>query len=329
MLKRITKKYFIPHEGNEFKPHFLRERSVIRLAIIIVFIFLGAFFQTAVIRQSDFFAAVLPKVLADLANDSRRADGLPTLTVSPVLEEAAQRKAKDMAEKSYFAHVSPQGISPWYWFTESGYKFVYAGENLAVDFSESDVVNRAWLASPGHRTNILNKNFSEIGIATSRGNYQGHDTIFVVQLFGRPVSAFGAVKISPKASSVIKEVEAPPSVKGVKVAPATFETIYDDGPFVAVKNIEFGEEDAAPISELPAPRYASLFEKMVSSPENILIFVYMVLGSIIFIAVLLNIFIEVQKQHPRHIVYAVSLLLLMFALAYIFQNFLASSVLLV
>src|SRR3989344_4740191 len=90
-----------------------------------------------------------------------------------------------MASKGYFAHVSPEGQSPWYWLKQAGYSFSYAGENLAVDFSDSADVSRAWLDSPGHRANILNKNFLETGVAISKGMYQGRETTFVVQFFGR------------------------------------------------------------------------------------------------------------------------------------------------
>lgn len=111
-----------------------------------------------------------------------------TLKTNPVLVAAAQAKANDMAAKGYFAHVSPEGLDPWHWFKEAGYSFDYAGENLAIDFSDSADVERAWMNSMAHRENILNSRFSEIGIATAEGLYQGHATIFVVQEFGAPSS---------------------------------------------------------------------------------------------------------------------------------------------
>src|SRR3989344_546950 len=121
--------------------------------------------------------------LIELANDDRAGINLAPLKINPVLVLAAELKAQDMALKNYFAHTSPEGLSPWYWFDKAGYNFAYAGENLAIDFSESANVNAAWMNSPGHRANILNKNFTEIGIATAKGYYQGRETIFVVQLF--------------------------------------------------------------------------------------------------------------------------------------------------
>jgi hypothetical protein len=70
-----------------------------------------------------------------------------------------------------------------------GYKFLYAGENLAVNFTESRDVDQAWMDSPTHRANLLNVNFREIGMAVMEGAYKGNDTIFVVQMFGTPALA--------------------------------------------------------------------------------------------------------------------------------------------
>ncbi len=96
-------------------------------------------------------------------------------------------KADDMATKGYFAHTSPEGLTPWYWFAQVGYNYTYAGENLAINFNESKDVDTAWLASPTHRANILNSHYTEIGIATAQGMYKGVQATFVVQMFGTPV----------------------------------------------------------------------------------------------------------------------------------------------
>jgi len=131
-------------------------------------------------------AAVISSVLVELTNVDRSSQGLATLTVSPVLTEVAQAKANDMAAKGYFAHTSPEGLTPWHWFKEKGYRFAYAGENLAIDFSESADVQRAWMNSPTHRANVVGTQFTEIGIATANGTYNGRATTFVVQAFGTP-----------------------------------------------------------------------------------------------------------------------------------------------
>jgi hypothetical protein len=103
-----------------------------------------------------------------------------------VLDAAATLKAQDMAKGSYFSHNSPTGVTPWHWFDAAGYSYVYAGENLAVFFTDSTAVVEAWMKSPTHRANIVGSNYREIGVGTAKGKYNGYDTVFVVQLFGAP-----------------------------------------------------------------------------------------------------------------------------------------------
>ena len=131
-------------------------------------------------------STVLPAVIIDLTNQERSADTLQPLQHNSVLDAAATLKAKHMAENEYFAHFSPDNVSPWHWFREAGYQYVHAGENLAIHFSDSDEVVDAWMNSPTHRENIMNGQFMEIGVGTARGSYQGFPTTYVVQLFGTP-----------------------------------------------------------------------------------------------------------------------------------------------
>lgn len=130
--------------------------------------------------------AVIASVVVELTNGERAEEGLGTLSHSDTLTRAAEAKARDMAAKGYFAHVSPDGTTPWKWMADVGYTFVYAGENLAIDFDESPDVVRAWMASPSHRANIVGTQFSEIGVAVVDGVYEGRPATFVVQMFGTP-----------------------------------------------------------------------------------------------------------------------------------------------
>lgn len=134
----------------------------------------------------DSLSAIYGSVLVSLTNKDRVRANLSELKVNPILEKAAQLKANDMASKGYFAHNTPEGKTPWYWFKEAGYDYAYAGENLAVNFKDSEEVITAWQNSKSHFLNIVNPKFTEIGIATSTGTYKGREAIFVVQLFGRP-----------------------------------------------------------------------------------------------------------------------------------------------
>lgn len=122
--------------------------------------------------------------IVEASNKERATEHLTTLTVNTKLSSVAQRKADDMVRNAYFAHYSPLGVSPWDWFREVGYNYVYAGENLAVHFTTLDTLMDAWMHSPSHRANIMNKNYSEIGIGIAQGERNGKIGWFVVQVFG-------------------------------------------------------------------------------------------------------------------------------------------------
>ena len=187
-VRKTFKKYFVPHEENEHKPHLLRPRTVafVLLVALVVesFLVLGTSYLAP---NSRLFGIVVANALVDETNQSRSSNAVSQLNVDPLLVAAARDKANDMAANGYFAHTSPAGLTPWYWFGKVGYNFEYAGENLAVNFSDSQDVTNAWMNSPEHRANILDSNFTQIGIATATGTYKGQPAVYVVELFGTPV----------------------------------------------------------------------------------------------------------------------------------------------
>ncbi len=156
------------------------------LTVFLAVVVVGTIFISFRPGVLDSLSAIYGSVLVSLTNQDRSNLNLSELTVNPVLEQAAQLKADDMAKRGYFSHNTPEGETPWYWFEQAGYKYKYAGENLAVNFTESDQVEQAWEASRGHWLNIINPKYTEIGIATSTGQYKGKEAVFVVQLFGTP-----------------------------------------------------------------------------------------------------------------------------------------------
>lgn len=208
-MKKSFKKYFVPNEENDHKPHFLREKSVTAIAGVALLLLLASIIGSYVVKNSKFLASIQSAFLVDLANQDRASEGAGALVMNEKLAMAAQLKANDMAEKSYFAHTSPEGITPWHWFGEAQYSYIYAGENLAVNFSRSEDVQRAWMNSPTHRANILNNRYREIGIATAQGMYKGKSTTFVVQMFGTPSSANLSTASNQEASVATAPVSAP------------------------------------------------------------------------------------------------------------------------
>lgn len=119
--------------------------------------------------------------------------GLGALRTDRFLQNAAQRKAEDMARRGYFAHMDADGKTPWRWAEEEGYAYTGLGENLAVNFDTAEEVIREWLASPSHRANLLNGRYTETGIGIAVGEYAGsHDAVYVVEFYGQPEKTFAA-----------------------------------------------------------------------------------------------------------------------------------------
>ncbi|MFZ2484702.1 MAG: CAP domain-containing protein [Minisyncoccia bacterium] len=331
MRKRL-KNHFIPHEGNDYKPHFVRERNIVGMALLAVAIFgLASSVKTLVTRNPDILSAVITGVLVDLTNSNRLSQNIDPLEFNPILASAAQLKANDMAAKSYFAHTSPEGKTPWYWFTEGGYKFIYAGENLAVNFVDSEDVVQAWMNSQGHRANILNNKFTEIGIAMSPGVYNGRDTLYVVQLFGQPAPEVQAPKpvaiktnsnpapILEKEGTSISGAQATAETEPVKVPKVEVlgQDLGEDELFIAVQNTDYlGLEGVESAVAEAGPR-SSVVDKALASPKMALELVYIVIGGIVLLALILFVAIEPKRQHPRNIFYVVLLFLLIVTLFYL------------
>lgn len=137
-------------------------------------------------RKNDI---VLTKTkILELTNQERKLNGgINLLKENKLLDISAEKKLKDMFAKQYFEHVSPSGKGVGDLGDESGYKYILIGENLAMGNFEddSDLVN-AWMESKGHRANILNPNYTEIGVAVMKGQFEGKDIWMAVQHFGTP-----------------------------------------------------------------------------------------------------------------------------------------------
>ena len=182
---RHLQNHFIPHPRNNYHPHILGHRA---LALFSVLLLSAKIFTIALLAWGPiapaFSSAITEPNIINLTNQSRVQYGEAALTENSELDKAAQAKADDMLARGYFAHVTPDGRTPWSFITAAGYNYLMAGENLAVNFTEAEDVETAWMNSPGHRANILNKDFVEIGIGVSQGQYEGHNAIFVVQELG-------------------------------------------------------------------------------------------------------------------------------------------------
>jgi len=186
-LLEWTRHFFVPHHSNNHKAKILHPSTlVVIVAFFLVYQFGINFYLLISPSILGFASNITPEQVIEMTNQKRAENGLAPLTTNGKLNEAAQRKAGDMFAFNYWAHNSPSGRNPWSFFHEVDYQYLYAGENLARDFMNSDSVVEAWLASPTHRDNLLNSRYQEIGLAVVNGTLDGVETTLVVQLFGTP-----------------------------------------------------------------------------------------------------------------------------------------------
>jgi uncharacterized protein YkwD len=130
-----------------------------------------------------------------LTNQERTKTGAGVLYENSTLNLAAQKKLEDMFAKNYWDHTGPNGETAWDFISSEDYQYEVAGENLARGFKRSEDVVSAWMDSPTHRKNLLNDRFQEIGIAVGSGKIKGVTTTVIVQLFGRPRTAFASENV--------------------------------------------------------------------------------------------------------------------------------------
>jgi len=136
-------------------------------------------------------------------NIERTTRGLIPYTVNIKLNNSAKIKVEDMIKNNYFEHISPSGKSVSDLVKLTGYQYATVGENLAKgNFATSKELVQAWMDSPGHRANILNTKFTEIGVSIEFTTENGGNILYAVQHFGLPRSACGFVDENLK-----KEIE--------------------------------------------------------------------------------------------------------------------------
>jgi len=313
------------------------EMAALGALAVIFLVFVASTLDAYLIRQGQ-GAAVISSAIFDLTNTDRKLNNLQELTLDPTLTAVAQAKANDMAAKGYFAHTSPEGKSPWYWFKEVGYQFSYAGENLAIDFSDSADVERAWMNSPTHRANILNDHFTQIGVALAVGNYNGHQTTYVVQEFGTPAKATLPTTLTPTAinnPSSPTEIALATTEPEPRVAAATDEpkrtslpetTTSETSAQEATLTPSTGNEDvlgsaAVGLSAPQEANFSSLWNDFAASPRTTLRYAYYLFGIIILIALLIETGLEIRKHHLSHVALVVFLLAVMVLLFFLADSF--------
>ncbi|OGH11668.1 MAG: hypothetical protein A3B38_03050 [Candidatus Levybacteria bacterium RIFCSPLOWO2_01_FULL_36_13] len=191
MLK-LLRHILTPQVSNNYRARILHPQL---LAFFILIFFASGILMSFTRANFPSVLGISANVSTDelliLTNQRRQENGLPPLSLNSQLTSAAYNKANDMLSKNYWAHIAPDGTTPWYFIKNSGYSYIYAGENLARGYnSTSDVLN-AWLASPTHRDNIMSSKYSNVGFAVVTGNLTGEDTVLVVEMFGNTGAPVG------------------------------------------------------------------------------------------------------------------------------------------
>ncbi len=218
----IHRKHFTGHfdeNGNHHRAHVIGLPALFIYLQIFIVLFAGLYLIRLKAPQILGTASFSAGQIIDLTNKKRAENGLSSLSQNQQLNEAAAGKAADMLANDYWAHNSPTGKTPWVFISAAGYKYVFAGENLARDFGDATSVVNAWMDSPSHRSNLLDKNFKDIGVAVASGKLGGHEGTLVVQMFGSSISQVPS-------QQPLAEVASPvPLVSGVgqPSPPATFE----------------------------------------------------------------------------------------------------------
>ncbi|HLL61277.1 MAG TPA: CAP domain-containing protein, partial [Candidatus Nitrosocosmicus sp.] len=219
-FKHKLHNFFIPNEHNNYRSKALHLNF---LSFYLVFAVLLSFIYKPLADVGKHVLGVatditIPRLL-ELTNAQRQNNGLPPLRYNDKLSAAAMAKADNMFAKNYWSHYGPDGTTPWDFILGSGYRYQFAGENLAKDFMISDEVVQAWMDSPTHRENIVKRDYEEIGFGIKNGILEGEETTLVVQMFGKPMSAPVVAAIESKPANVA------PSVPVATVIPTSIVTI--------------------------------------------------------------------------------------------------------
>jgi hypothetical protein len=220
-MKDFLHHLLLPRESNNHRPKLLHHKSLI---ILILSLFMVAVLLPSLHRDFPSVLGIsntisIPELLTQ-TNKQRQAHGLPPLKFNIDLTKAAQMKGQNMFAKNYWAHISPDGDTPWQFIKGAGYQYLYAGENLARGFSSASDVVDAWMASPSHRENMLSPNYNDVGFAVLPGQLTGSDTLLVVQMFGSKYIS-DSPEVTPSQGSIAEVGRLPSAAVPGQINPST------------------------------------------------------------------------------------------------------------
>ena len=181
-------------------------------------------------------------------NDQRQANGgLSALSLNQLLNNAAQAKAQDMANRNYWSHNTPDGQTPWTFMVAAGYNYQLAGENLAYGFTTAADTLTGWMNSPGHRANILNTGYKEVGFGfINIPNYQsnGPETL-VVAMYGTLQTVAAAPAQAPSQTPVAAAKQSPVNTAAAPAEPTPAKSVPSQTPSDTTPSAPANETAAA------------------------------------------------------------------------------------
>ena len=319
-LFHTVKTYFIPCAHNGFRPRVLATSTFLILIGAVIGLKLVSVVSFSIYTGANLFHQVSQTDLYALTNQTRSQYQLKPLTPNPRLETAAQLKLADMTSQGYFAHVSPKGVEPWYWFDRARYDYSIAGENLAMDFTTTNEVMNGWLNSELHRKNILLASFTEIGIAVGTGVIEDDERTVVVQLFGSPrgaVSVLAAnlpVQTGAPVPTPVPQKPVPPALTPFKtpfkkLVPTPTPTPAPTSPATA-----FRTESSRPIAlvntaeaSVPEVQGASFVDSAPYISHSLLNLIFMILILASVAVFLINLLVVWRIQYPALILKSAAL----------------------
>lgn len=205
------KDFFVPHDGNNWCPQAIHPQRIMFYAtsaiitkILVVIFVLGL---PSIAWLSPDVIGNYVKDIIRLTNEERKNVLVAPLSEDSHLSQAAYAKAEDMLVKSYFSHTGPDGKKLADWLKEYGYRYSVAGENLAVGFSDAKEVVNAWKESKTHYANMIDPDFSQIGVGVVVGNFENENTMLAAQYFGYPDKIVAEVSPEKKSPTVLPQAE--------------------------------------------------------------------------------------------------------------------------
>jgi hypothetical protein len=167
-----------------------------------------------------FMSEAIQKQVLELVNIERSAQNLASLKSNSVLNQSALAKANDMIAKGYFAHFSPSGEKPWDFINRDKYPYLYVGENLAMNFTSANSAHKALMNSPSHKKNIMNEQYTEVGMAVISGEISGKQTNILVQMFATRSSIEPATAVAETSAQEKQNLEPVPVLENNKTEAA-------------------------------------------------------------------------------------------------------------